>query len=140
MKKTILVLLLSSAGFAAVWRFEPAPLGTTVVAQAPATVAPSAPSAPPDGGTSTSGQIVPGTAESSDYGTVQVQVTFSGSTIADIQLLQQPDSGRAVDALPRLREEALNAQSANIDTISGATATSESYVKSLQAALDAKGA
>ncbi|WP_370943748.1 FMN-binding protein [Amycolatopsis sp. cg5] len=131
MKKTILVLLLSAGGFAAVWNFEPTPLGSTTVAQ---TTAPSAGSSTSEGATTVSG-----TAESSDYGTVQVQVTFSGNKIDDIQLLQQPRSGRAVDALPRLREEALEAQSADIDTVSGATSTSESYVKSLQAAIDAKG-
>ncbi|SDX54842.1 Uncharacterized protein, contains FMN-binding domain [Amycolatopsis xylanica] len=137
MKKTILVLLLSAGGFAAVWNFEPTPMGSTTVAQttAPTTQAPSTSEGTNAEGTTT----VAGTAESSDYGTVQVQVTFSGTKIEDIQLLKQPRSGRAVDALPRLREEALAAQSADIDTVSGATSTSESYVKSLQAAIDAKG-
>ncbi|MEC3973760.1 FMN-binding protein [Amycolatopsis sp. H20-H5] len=137
MKRTILVLLLSAAGFAAVWRFEPAPLGSTVVAQAPSVTAPATPSTSAGGATI---RVVPGSAESSDYGTVQVQVLFSGTTITDVQLLQEPDSGRGVRALPTLREEALQAQSAKIDTVSGATSTSESYAKSLQAALDARGA
>jgi uncharacterized protein with FMN-binding domain len=39
-------------------------------------------------------------------------------------------------ALPLLRESALKAQSADIDTVSGATATSDGYKQSLQAALD----
>ncbi|MFD8497553.1 FMN-binding protein [Amycolatopsis sp. NPDC059657] len=137
MKKTILVLLLSAGGFAAVWNFEPTPIGSTAVA-APSTTAPS--TSESGSATGSSGtQTVAGTAESSDYGTVQVQVTFSGTKIEDIQLVQQPRSGRAVNALPRLREEALRAQSADIDTVSGATSTSDSYVKSLQAAIDAKG-
>lgn len=131
MKKTILVLLLSVGGFAAVWNFEPSPMGSTAVA-APS---PTAGSSSTSEGTTT----IAGTAESSDYGTVQVQVTFSGNKIEDIQLLRQPRSGHAVAALPQLREEALQAQSADIDTVSGATSTSDSYVKSLQAAIDAKG-
>jgi uncharacterized protein with FMN-binding domain len=133
MKRTILALALSITGFVAVWRFEPAALGTTVIAQ------PSV-SAPATSSGTTGSVTVPGSVESSDYGTVQVQVVFTGTKITDIQLLQQPDSGRAVDALPQLREEALQAQSAKIDTVSGATQTSESYEQSLQAAIDAKGA
>jgi len=37
----------------------------------------------------------------------------------------------------RLRQETLAAQSADIDTVSGATVTSNGYLESLQAALDA---
>ena len=40
-------------------------------------------------------------------------------------------------AAPTLRREALAAQSAKIDTVSGATYTSEGYRQSLQAAIDA---
>jgi uncharacterized protein with FMN-binding domain len=43
-------------------------------------------------------------------------------------------------AAPRLRDEALQAQSANIDVVSGATYTSQGYIKSLQAALDSANA
>ena len=42
-------------------------------------------------------------------------------------------------AAPILREEALQANSANIDTVSGATYTSLAYAQSLQAALDSAG-
>jgi uncharacterized protein with FMN-binding domain len=138
MKRTILAIMLSVAGFVAVWRFEPTAIGSTVVAQPPAVSTP----APTTSGSAAAPAVVtvPGSVESSDYGTVQVQVVFSGSTITDVQLLQQPDSGRGVQALPQLREEALQAQSAHIDTVSGATQTSESYQQSMQAAIDAKGA
>ena len=80
-----------------------------------------------------------GTAEWSTYGTVQVQVTFTGSRMAAITLLQAPDGGRALTALPKLQEEAIKAQNADIDTVTGATETSESYKTSLQAAIDARG-
>ncbi|WP_328607236.1 FMN-binding protein [Amycolatopsis sp. NBC_00345] len=133
MKKTILVVALSIAGFIAVWRFEPTAMGTTTTTP-PAAAAPST----SVGSTGTT-VTVPGSTQSSEFGTVQVQVTFSGSQITDVQLLQQPDSGRGVSALPQLREETLQAQSAKIDTVSGATQTSESYIQSLQAALDTKG-
>ncbi|WP_162237543.1 FMN-binding protein [Arthrobacter sp. Leaf234] len=42
-------------------------------------------------------------------------------------------------AVPLLREEALQAQSAEISMISGATYTSEAYLESLQSALDQAG-
>jgi uncharacterized protein with FMN-binding domain len=163
-KKTIFVVALSIAGFIAVWRFEPGPVhNTAAVAQAPPasvaipstsaapTTAPAAPSTSadqPEPSTSdspstrdTSGGTVTtqGSAESSRYGTVQVQVTFTGSRIAVITLLQAPDGGRSLTALPKLQQEAIKAQSADIDTVTGATETSESYKTSLQAAIDAKG-
>ena len=163
MKKTIFVVALSIAGFIAVWRFEPTPLGSTAVAQpqpqTSITTTPSTPDPSTSSGESGSGAtttspapstsdtpspstvvVTQGTEESSEFGTVQVQVTFSGSKITDIKLLQQPRSGRAVTALPQLQQEALQAQSANIDTISGATQTSDSYKTSLQAAIDRRGA
>jgi uncharacterized protein with FMN-binding domain len=125
MKKTILALMLSVAGFIAVWRFEPAPLTSDVVASAPAA-------------SQGSEATVPGSVEENDYGTVQVQLVLSGGKITDVRLLREPSSGRGIEAIPTLREEALRAQSADIDTVSGATQTSESYAKSLQAALDAR--
>lgn len=142
MKKTIFVVALSIAGFIAVWRFEPGPVhNTAAVAQAPPTAsAPAAPStAPstPDGADPT--VTTQGTAESSKYGVVQVQVTFTGSRLTAITLLQAPNEGRALTALPRLQDEAMQAQSADIDTITGATETSESYKTSLQAAIDQRG-
>jgi uncharacterized protein with FMN-binding domain len=43
-------------------------------------------------------------------------------------------------AVAKLKQETLQAQSAKIDAVSGATFTSKSYVESLQAALDAANA
>ena len=72
---------------------------------------------------------------------MQVAVTVKGGQITDVTALQLPSSDRhslsisqAVE--PMLREEALQAQSANIDLISGATYTSTGYARSLQSALD----
>jgi uncharacterized protein with FMN-binding domain len=42
-------------------------------------------------------------------------------------------------AIPKLNQETLRAQSADIDTVSGATYTSEGYRQSLQSALDRVG-
>jgi uncharacterized protein with FMN-binding domain len=147
-KRTIFVVALSIAGFIAVWRFEPGPVHNTAVAQAPPSVtAPSTSAAPPASTAPTESTpdsanatvTTQGSAESSNYGTVQVEVTFTGARMVAVTLLQAPDDGRALTALPRLQQEAMKAQSADIDTITGATETSESYKTSLQAAIDARG-
>lgn len=54
-------------------------------------------------------------------------------------MLQQPDHPQTTAAVPQLIEETLQAQSADIDTVSGATITSDGYKESLQAAIDARG-
>ena len=93
------------------------------------------------GSGASSGQFA-GTAVQTPYGTVQVQVTISGGKIADVTALQLPGGNRrstqiAQYAAPQLRSEVLTAQSANVDTVSGATYTSQGYIASLQAALAA---
>lgn len=86
-------------------------------------------------------RTVAGRTYDTPYGPVQVQVTESNGRITDVAALQLPQgSGRDIDidnyAVPQLRAEALQAQSAQIDAVSGATYTSEGYVRSLQSALD----
>lgn len=78
------------------------------------------------------------------YGPVQVAVVVRNGRIDDVRALQLTDrGGRSVAisaaAAPKLRVEALTKQSAHIDTISGATYTSDGYKQSLQAALDRAG-
>ncbi|MEW1822582.1 FMN-binding protein [Arthrobacter sp. NPDC080031] len=76
------------------------------------------------------------------YGTVQVQAVISGGKITDVVPLQLTDVGSLsgeIDqqAVPMLKSEVLSSQSANVDTVGGATYTSQGYLNSLQAALDA---
>ena len=86
-----------------------------------------------------SGQLT-GTAVDIGYGIVQVQVTMQNGAITDVQALQLPSGGHSGQvssyAAPQLRSEALAAQSAQINTVSGATYTSQGYMQSLQSALD----
>ncbi len=86
---------------------------------------------------------VTGPTVSTRFGPVQVRIEVSGGTITDIVALQLPSggrSGRISDiAEPMLHDEALAAQSAAIDGVSGATYTSRAYEQSLQAALDQAG-
>ena len=97
------------------------------------------------GGTATirssySGQLT-GNAVDTPFGTVQVQISVANGVITDVQALQLPRGGGhtgqvSAYAGPQLRSEALAAQSAQIDSISGATYTSQGYMQSLQSALD----
>ena len=85
-----------------------------------------------------------GAAESTDFGNVQVQAVISGGKLTNVIVLQVPDRGGYEDqivqiAVPELKSEALSAQSANIDVVSGATYTSQGYAESLQSALDQAG-
>ena len=93
-------------------------------------------------GTATGTKIYTGSAASTRWGDVQVTITVSGGKITDVAVPVYP-SGNGRDqeinayALPVLRQETLTAQSAEIDTVSGATVTSDGYLESLQSALDA---
>ncbi len=78
------------------------------------------------------------------YGVVQVQVVVSGTKISNVSFLQLTAyDGRSQqinsEAAPILLQETLSAQSANIDTVSGASYTTAGYVQSLQSALDKAG-
>ena len=98
------------------------------------------------GGSTSGGSsgTVTGDAADTRWGPVQVQLTVSGGTITDVQVVEYPD-GNGKDqqinarALPVLVQETLDAQSADIDMVSGATVTSEGYLESLQSALDQAG-
>jgi uncharacterized protein with FMN-binding domain len=91
-----------------------------------------------DGGTTTTGKTA-----QTRWGPVQVQITTDASgQITDVEVVEYP-SGNGEDqrinsyALPKLVQETLDVQSADIDMVSGATVTSEGYLQSLQSALDA---
>lgn len=86
-------------------------------------------------------RTIDGPVASNDYGDVQVRLTLDGSHITDVQALVLPSDRRRSQEIsnfagPRLRTEVLQAQSANINLISGASYTSESYAESVQGALD----
>ncbi|MEN0084878.1 MAG: FMN-binding protein [Leifsonia sp.] len=99
------------------------------------------PTPTPSASSTATTKTVTGSAVDTRYGTVQVKVTFSGSTITAVDTIQAPNgNGRDIEidqqALPMLEQEVLASQSANIDTVSGATYTSEGYIQSVQSAID----
>jgi uncharacterized protein with FMN-binding domain len=126
-KRVIPVLVLSVAGLIPVWRYEPSIGGTTASTTEPVT----SPSA-----SASSGTVVKGTLINTSKGPLQVQVTFDGDKITAVKTLQQPDHPQTEAAVPKLIAETLTAQSADIDTVTGATITSDAYKDSLQAAID----
>jgi len=74
------------------------------------------------------------------YGPVQVRITVSAQKVVDIQAMALPrDRARSAAisqySAPILRTEAITAQSASIDIVSGATYTSIAYARSLDNAL-----
>ncbi|WP_406166735.1 FMN-binding protein [Streptomyces sp. NBC_00996] len=96
----------------------------------------------PQGGSTqqTGAQTVTGDVVKTQYGPVQVQLTMSGGRITKADTVQAPKGGtsdqKTALAVPKLNEEAVAAQSADIDAVSGATYTSGGYKQSLQSALD----
>lgn len=113
--------------------------GSTDSVGTPATAAaPPSPTTTPATKTTTVDGPVIGT----PYGDVQVRAVLRGSQLLDVEPLVLPsDRARSrrisEEAAPLLRTEALRAQSANIDLLTGASYTSEGYAESLQGALDA---
>lgn len=75
------------------------------------------------------------------YGNIQVQVVISGGKLIDVKFLQYPhDNPNSVyinsQAMPYLKQEAVQAQKGSVDIISGATDTSGAFIQSLTAALN----
>lgn len=99
-------------------------------------------SATAGGSTGSGGKTYAGSVAQTRWGPVQVSITVSSGKITDVAVPTYPSgNGRDVEinaqALPILRQETLQKQSADIDAVSGATVTSDGYKESLQSALDA---
>lgn len=74
------------------------------------------------------------------YGNIQVKATISGGKITDVVFLQYPsDRSTSVfinrQAMPYLKQEAIAAQSGNVDIVSGATLSSQAFIQSMNSAL-----
>jgi len=152
MRRLLLALVSTAAGLAAVLSFKTHSSADTSNVAAPATGAQSSTSgtpaatgsatAAPKGGTdATGGTTLTGKVDNTPYGPMQVEVILQGHKITDVKVLQQTNTGvesQQIDAnsIPQLTRETLTAQSARIDSVSGATSTSAGYIGSLQSALD----
>lgn len=125
--------------------------GTSSSSTAPPTTAASTPStSPPTTAAPSTTTTAPTTRSATGqqvfyrYGVLELKVTVSGNRIKSITTVEdQATDPRSAEingqAIPMLHDQAMQAQSANIDGVSGATYTSQAYVQSLQAALDQLG-
>jgi uncharacterized protein with FMN-binding domain len=112
---------------------------TTTTPQAAATPAPTVAALPATSQTYADGTWM-GDAIEEPWGVLQVEAVISGGQLTDVVLVSEPSDrhSRRINsqAVPFLAQEAVAAQGADIDLLGGATWTSESYVYSLQSALD----
>jgi uncharacterized protein with FMN-binding domain len=109
--------------------------GTPGPSATPSTVPSSEPS------TATGSSTVTGDVAQTQWGPVQVQLTVQSGKITAVSVPQYPNGNRRDAeineyALPILINETVQAQSADIDMVSGATVTSDGYIRSLQSVLD----
>lgn len=119
-RRALPVIAATAGGFVLLANFEGAPPTTTL----------------PSG----SRRTVDGPAVDTPWGPVQVRVTLAGEKIVDVEPLQLPRAPRQAKQLsdaaaPALRQEVLSAQSVRVHNVTGATYTTEAYLKSLQNAL-----
>jgi uncharacterized protein with FMN-binding domain len=96
------------------------------------------------GSSSAAAKTYTGASTDTQWGPVQVQITVRNGKITKVSVVDYPHGNPRDDeinsyALPQLVQETLSAQSAKIDTVSGATVTSGGYLGSLQSAIDKAG-
>jgi uncharacterized protein with FMN-binding domain len=94
------------------------------------------------GTTASSSKTYTGSTASTRWGDVQVKITVANGKITAVDVPVYPNGNQRdaeinAYALPQLTQETLSSQSAQIDTVSGATVTSDGYLQSLQSAIDA---
>lgn len=84
--------------------------------------------------------VYAGPSVSAYYGNVRVEVEIQGGRIVDVRVLEYPTNSKTSRlinrrALPDLKREVIEAQSASVDIISSATLTSEAFLRSADEAL-----
>ncbi|WP_226532721.1 FMN-binding protein [Microbacterium paraoxydans] len=145
MKKILYAVLATISGLVLLFSYRTSveavmPTATVPASGTTASASDASPSGSSAGGGFTDGTYT-GTSSQTRYGPVQVQITVAGGRISDVQAIDYPDGNgrdRQINgtAIPRLVSETLQAQSAEIQMVSGATYTSDGYRSSLQSALD----
>jgi uncharacterized protein with FMN-binding domain len=139
MRPLLLTITGAAVGLTAVLPLARAQVDATT----PAVIIESAPGPTAAGGTATGALQVTATGPvvGTRYGPVQVKVTVTGSRVVAATAVQLPDGdgqSRQISSYagPRLDQAAVATQGAGVDTVSGASYTSDGYRRSLQAALD----
>jgi uncharacterized protein with FMN-binding domain len=145
-RRIVLWLLSTVSAVVLLFGYHTSTSGPAATAQAPVGASLSTSGTTTTSGGSGSGgdgpRTLTGDVAQTRWGPVQVQLTTDASgTITGVEVLQYPAGNHEDEqinsyALPQLVQETLDAQSAQIDMVSGATVTSEGYLQSLQSALD----
>lgn len=147
MKRAPIVVAGTAAGLAGVLGFHAQPQSPEASTTTPLS-APTAQSSTPAKSTAQSSGATTKTATGADapnqYGDVQVRVSVKGAKITDVTAVALPSGDPKSQEIngvagPQLAQQAVAAQSAQIDGVSGASYTSDSYRTSLQSALDKLG-
>jgi len=152
-KKIVLWFMSTVTVMVLLFGYHTSTSSTSVASAQSSAIAPVASGAGTTSGSSSSGSSASGTSTSTTFtgdsastrwGPVQVEITVAGGTVTDVSVVDYPDNNGKdqqinARALPVLVQETLDAQSADIDMVSGATVTSDGYVESLQSALDQAG-
>jgi uncharacterized protein with FMN-binding domain len=146
-----MVVLGALVGLVAIgsFRASPAALSMTTTAPAPTSVTATSRTTPTSTNLSTTTPSAvrsqTGSTVNYNYGTLAVSVTVQGKTITNISVPSLNDGGNSYSqsldsmSIPILTKEAMAAQSANIQSVSGASYTSAGFIQSLQSALTALG-
>jgi len=134
MRRIAVWLFSTVAAVVLLFSYRTSTMGTGLIGTAGA-AAPTSGPAPADG------SVFQGSVAQTRWGPVQVSITVANGKIVGVSVPTYPNgNGRDREinayALPMLTKATLAAQSADIDTISGATVTSDGYKESLQSALD----
>ncbi|MFD0277519.1 FMN-binding protein [Kitasatospora sp. NPDC127111] len=145
MRRAVVSCTATAAGVILLLSLKPHDGGAVQASTGTTRASAGAASAPPAASASgSSTRTVTGDAVPTRYGPVQVRITLDGTKLTKVEAVQYPTGDRRdreinAGAIPVLGEEALAAQSADIDVVSGATYTSDGYAGSLQSALDKAG-
>jgi len=143
-KKVLLVsgLIVLLGGFFVYEKFAATPQNTTPTPIIASNQNQSSGSTPPPQQTTTGFKdgVYTGSVETSFYGPAQAKITISSGKITDIVFVQYPNDRSATIAkskmaMPIIKQEVIQNQSANVNTVSGATETSASFIQSIASAL-----
>ncbi|MET3768846.1 uncharacterized protein with FMN-binding domain [Marisediminicola sp. UYEF4] len=144
MRRRAIVASLMSSTAVLIFGWQLGTSGATVPTYSPGAASDSSATTPPGAAGSGAAEVFAGNVVATRFGTVQVQITVASGQLTDVTALKLTDAGNqsvriSARAAPILRSEALTAQSAEVDVVTGATYTTDGYTSSLQSALDQAG-
>jgi uncharacterized protein with FMN-binding domain len=141
MRRVLLAIVSTVASLVMLLSFKTHTATSTTTATPPAAVSTPATTSPTTATSTTSTRTVTGAVIDTRYGPVQVRITVANGKITSAAAIEYPQNDPRDQqinsyAVPALNSEAVQAGSASIDMVSGATFTSAGYIQSLQSALD----